>query len=112
SLEQTGGNISGFTVFEAGISAKWLELLKEIAPRLKRVAILRDPSTAGGSGQLGAIQGAAPSLGLELRPIDVRNAGEIERALGVFARASNGGLIVTASIAAVHYSVLLCERRV
>jgi len=107
SLAQPGGNITGFTVFEAGISAKWLELLKEVAPRVKRVAILRDPSTAGGSGQLGAIQGAAPSLGLELRPIDVRNAGEIERALGVFARASNGGLIVTASIAAVTYRDLI-----
>src|SRR5262245_15652004 len=107
SLAQPGGNITGFTVFEAGISTKWLELLKEIAPRVKRVAILRDPSTAGGSGQLGAIQGAAPSLGLELRPIDVRNAGEIDRALGVFARASNGGLIVTASTAAVTYRDLI-----
>jgi putative ABC transport system substrate-binding protein len=107
SLARPGGNITGFTVFEYGTSVKWLELLKEIAPRVTRVAILRDPFTAGGSGQLGAIQVAAPSLGLELRPIDVRNAGETERALGAFARASNGGLIVTASVAAVNHRDLI-----
>src|SRR5262245_1882707 len=107
SLAQPGGNITGFTVFEYGVSVKWLELLKEIAPRVKRVAILRDPSTAGGSGQLGAIQGVAPSLGFELRPIDVRHVGDIERALGAFARASNGGLIVAASVAAVNYRDLI-----
>ena len=107
SLARPGGNITGFTVFEYGTSVKWLELLKEIAPRVTRVAILRDPFTAGGSGQLGAIQVAAPSLGLELRPIDVRNAGETERAVGAFARASNGGLIVTASVAAVNHRDLI-----
>jgi putative ABC transport system substrate-binding protein len=107
SLARPGGNITGFTVFEYGISGKWLELLKEIAPRVARLAVLRETTTAAGSGQLGAIQGAAPSLGLELRPVDVRNAGEIERALAAFARASNGGLIVTGSAVAVLHRDLI-----
>jgi putative tryptophan/tyrosine transport system substrate-binding protein len=98
SLARPGGNVTGFTPFlEFGISAKWLELLKEIAPHVTRAAVIRDPAIAGGTGQLGAIQSVAPSLGVELRPIGVRDAGEIERAVAAFARAADGGLIVTAS---------------
>src|SRR5262245_55833398 len=78
SLARPGGNITGFTLLEHGISPKWLELLKQIAPHVTRAAVLRDPTTASGLGQLGAIQGAASSFGIELRPIDVRDAGEIE----------------------------------
>jgi ABC-type uncharacterized transport system substrate-binding protein len=97
SLGQPGGNATGFMVFEYSISGKWLELLKEIAPRITRVAVLRDADIAAGSGQLGAIQSAATLLGVELRPVGMRDAGEIERGLVAFARESNGGLIVTAS---------------
>jgi putative ABC transport system substrate-binding protein len=96
SLARPGGNATGFIAFEYGLSGKWLELLKQIAPSLTRVAILRDPNTAAGIGQFAAIQSVAPSLAVELRPIDVREAGEIERAVTTFARSSNGGLIVTA----------------
>jgi ABC-type uncharacterized transport system substrate-binding protein len=96
SLARPGGNATGFSVFEYGISAKWLELFKEVAPRVTRVAVLRDTATAAGVGQLGALQSVAPSLGIELRPVAVRDAGEIERALTAFARESNGGLIVSA----------------
>ena len=89
-------------------AAKWLELLKQIAPGVTRVAVLRDPAIAAGTGQLGAIQAVAPSLGVELSPIDVRDAGEIERAVTAFARASNGGLIVTASaLATVHRDLIV-----
>ena len=80
SMARPGGRIAGFTQFEYGISAKWLELLKEIASRSTRVAVLRNPTIASGSGQLGALPTVAPSLGVELRPVDVRNAEEIERA--------------------------------
>jgi len=97
SLGQPGGNATGFMNFEYSISGKWLELLKEIAPRITRVAVLRDAAIAAGSGQLGAIQSAATQLGVELRPVGMRDAGEIERGLAAFASASNGGLIVTAS---------------
>ena len=81
--------------FEYAIGGKWLGLLKEIAPGVTRAAVLRDPAIPAGIGQLGAIQAAAPSFGVELRPVDVRDGGEIERALTAFARGSNGGLIVT-----------------
>ena len=84
-------------VVEYGIGGKYLELLKEIAPRIARAAVLRDPTIPQGIGTFGAIQAVAPSLGVELRPIDVRDAGEIERAVAAFARGSNGGLIVTGS---------------
>jgi putative ABC transport system substrate-binding protein len=97
SLPRPGGNTTGFTLFEYGVAGKWLELLKEIAPGVTRVAVLRDPAIAAGIGQLGAIQAVAPSFGVELSPIDVRDAGEIERAVTTFARAPNGGMIVTAS---------------
>jgi ABC-type uncharacterized transport system substrate-binding protein len=107
SVARPGGNVTGFLLFEYGISGKWLELLKQIAPSVARAAVLRDPTIASGSGQLGAIQGAAPAFGVELRLVDVRDAGEIERAVATFAHASNGGLIVTASLAAVVHRDLI-----
>ena len=94
SLARPGGNATGFTLFEFGVSAKWLELLKEIAPRLTRVAVLRDPSSSTGIGQFAAMQGVAPALGVELSPIGVSDPGEIERTMAEFARGSNGGLIL------------------
>ena len=97
SLARPGGNATGFMQFEYSMSGKWLELLKEIAPGVTRAAVLRDPTIASGIGQFGAIQSAAPSLGMEVSPVDVRDAGEIERDIAAFARSSNGGLIVTAS---------------
>ena len=93
SLARPGGNITGFTLFEYGIGGKWLELLKEIAPRVTRVAVLRDPTLASGGGQLGAIQSVAPSFGVELSPVNMRDAGVIERGITAFARPANGGLI-------------------
>jgi putative ABC transport system substrate-binding protein len=108
SLARPGGNATGFIAFEYGLSGKWLELLKQIAPSLTRVAILRDPATAAGIGQFAAIQSVAPSFGVELRPIDIREAGEIERAVTAFARSSNGGLIVTAgSGSAIHSNQII-----
>jgi len=95
SLARPGGNATGFMSFEIGVSAKWLELLKEIAPRVKRVAVLRTLATAVGPGYFGAIQAVAPTLGVELRPIDMRDAGEIERAIVAFASEPNSGLIAT-----------------
>jgi len=96
SLARPGGNATGFSTFEYGISAKWLELLKEVSPRMTRAAVLRDATIAAGAGQLGALQSVAPSLGVELRPVAVRDAGEIERTVTAFAREANSGLIVTA----------------
>jgi putative ABC transport system substrate-binding protein len=107
SLAQPGGNATGFTLFEYGMSGKWLELLKEIAPRVTRAAVLRDPGIASGIGQFGAVQAVAPSLGVELSPIDVRDASEIERAVTAFTRSGNGGLIVTASALATRYRDLI-----
>jgi putative ABC transport system substrate-binding protein len=108
SLARPGGNATGFTNFEYGISGKWLELLKEIAPRVMRVAVLRDPSRASGSGQLGALQSAAPSFGVELTPVGLRDAAEIERAITAFARGSNGGLIVTSgTLSIVHRKLII-----
>jgi len=101
SLARPGGNITGFANFEYGLAGKWLELLKEIAPRVMRVAVLRDPGSASGTGQLGAIQSVAPSFGVELWPVDIRTTGEIERALAAFSRAANGGMIVTGTGAAL-----------
>ena len=101
SLARPGGNATGFVLFEYSLSAKWLELLKEIAPGVKRVAVIRDPEISGGTGQFGAIQTAAPSLGLDLIAISPREAGEVERAIAAFARAPNGGLITTSSALAV-----------
>jgi putative ABC transport system substrate-binding protein len=108
SLARPGGNVTGFTLFEYSLSGKWLELLKEIAPNLMRIAILRDPAIASGIGQFAVIQAMAPpSFGVELSPIDVRDAGEIERGVAAFARRSNGGLIVTASTGAVAHRELI-----
>ena len=108
SLARPGGNATGFTVYEYGMSGKWLELLKEVAPRVTRVVVLRDPAIASGIGQFGAVQAVAPALGVELSPIDVRDAGEIERAVSAFTRSPNGGLIVTGSpLAAVHRELII-----
>jgi len=108
SLARPGGNATGFTNFEYGIGGKWLELLKEIAPRVTRAAVLRDPAIPAGIGQFGAIQAVAPSFGIELRPVDVRDAGEIERAVATFARSSNDGLIVTSNaLALVHRNLIV-----
>ena len=91
SLARPSGNVTGFTVFEYALGGKWLELLKEIAPRTARVAVLRDLAITAGPAEYGAIQTVAPSLGVEVRPVDMRNAGEIEHAITVFAASSNGG---------------------
>src|SRR3974377_1538483 len=97
SLARPGGNITGFASFDYSISGKWLQLLKEIAPGVTRVAVFRDPSLALGPAQFAAIQAAAPSLGVELRPFAGRDEGEIERAITAFAQSPNSGLIVTGS---------------
>lgn len=102
-LARPGRNLTGFTLFEYSIGGKWLELLKEIAPKITRVAVLRDVGVAAGSGQFGAIQAAALSLGVELRPLGVRDADEIERGISAFAPGPNDGLLVTASpLASMH----------
>jgi putative tryptophan/tyrosine transport system substrate-binding protein len=107
SLARPGGNATGFTQFEYGISGKWLELLKEVAPGVTRAAVIRDPAISSGLGQWGAIQSVAPSVGVEVSPVNVRDAPEIERAIA-FARSSRGGLIVTASaLAAFHRDLLV-----
>jgi putative tryptophan/tyrosine transport system substrate-binding protein len=107
SLARPGGNITGFLVFEYGLSVKWLELLKEIAPGVTRVAVFRDPAIASGVGQFAVIQSVAPSLGVDVRPINLSDAGEIERAVRAFARSPNGGLIVTASpLALIHRELI------
>jgi putative ABC transport system substrate-binding protein len=97
SLAKPGGNATGFASIEYSVSGKWPELLKQMAPSTTRLAVLRDPTTPSGSGQFGVIQAVAVSLRLEVSPIDVRDAGEIERAIIAFTRAHNGGLIVAAS---------------
>jgi ABC-type uncharacterized transport system substrate-binding protein len=108
SLARPGGNATGFTVFEYSISGKWLELLKEVVPSVTRAAIIRDAAITAGTGQFAAIQAVAPSLGIEVSPIGVHDPGEIERAIGAFARSSNGGLIVTGSaLAAVHRDLIV-----
>jgi putative tryptophan/tyrosine transport system substrate-binding protein len=95
SLARPGGQVTGFTTFEYSMSVKWLELLKLVAPEVTRVAVLRDPSQPSGIGQFGAIQGAASTFGVELVPLGVRDAAEIDRGVMTFARSPNGGLIVT-----------------
>jgi putative ABC transport system substrate-binding protein len=107
SLARPGGNATGFTMFEYGMSGKWLELLKQIAPGVTRAAVLRDPAIASGIGQFGAIQAVAPSLGVELSPVDVRDAPEIERAVAAFAGIPNGGLVVTASPSSTNHRDLI-----
>ncbi len=109
SLAQPGGNATGFTLFEYGMSGKWLEMLKEIAPHVTRAAVLRDPVIASGIGQFATVQAVAPLLGVELSPVDVRDAPEIERAITAFGRSGNGGLIVTASPLATRYRDLIIK---
>jgi putative ABC transport system substrate-binding protein len=107
SLARPGGNVTGFSLFEYGLSGKWLELLKEIMPGMTRAAVLRDPAVGSGVGQYAIIQAVAPSLGVELRPIDARDPGEIERAVTAFARLPNGGLIIVGAPAAVVHRNLI-----
>jgi len=108
SLARPGGNTTGFELYEYSIAGKWLELLKQIAPRVVRVAVLRDPSIAAGSGLLGAIQSVAPSVGVALNPVNLRDAGEIERTITAFARESDGGLIVAgATLAGMHRELII-----
>jgi putative tryptophan/tyrosine transport system substrate-binding protein len=108
SLSRPGGNATGFSNFEYGTSAKWLDLLKQIAPQLSRVAVLRDPNVASGAGQLGAIQTAAGSLGVELSPVNITRPDEIDRAVAAFAGVPHGGLIVTAGgPARAHHELII-----
>jgi len=108
SLVRPGGNVTGFTAYEYAVSGKWLELLKEIVPRVTRVAVLRDSAIAAGPGQFGAMQALAPSLGMELHPVDLHEPGEIERAIGEFAKGSNNGLIVSGSPSAtIHRNLII-----
>jgi putative tryptophan/tyrosine transport system substrate-binding protein len=96
SLARPGGNATGFTNFEYSMSGKWVELLKQIAPHVRRAAVLRDPTAAAGIGQFAAIQGVAQSLGVELTPVAARDTAELERSMAAFARSANSGMIVTA----------------
>jgi putative tryptophan/tyrosine transport system substrate-binding protein len=108
SLARPGSNSTGFTSFEYSIGAKWLELLKQIAPEVTRAAIVRDPAITAGIGQWGAIQSVAPLLGVELSPVNVEDAGEIERAVAAFARSANAGMILTGSaLAIVHRNLII-----
>ena len=108
SLARPGGNATGFVQFEYGLSAKWLELLKETAPGLTRVAVLRDPAISSGIGQWGAIQTAAPSFRVEVSPVNVSDEREIRRAITTFVKSAHGGLIVTGSaLAAVHEDLII-----
>jgi putative ABC transport system substrate-binding protein len=107
-LARPGGNVTGFALFEYSLSAKWLELLKEIAPGVTRAAVLRDTGVGSGVGQYAIIQAVAPSFGVELRPIELRNPGEIERGVVAFAREPNGGLIIVgAPPGAVHRDLII-----
>ena len=108
SLARPGGNATGFLAFEYSISGKWLELLKQIAPSMTRVAVLRDFNIPTGPGQFGVIQAMAPSLRVDVNPVNVRDVGEIERAIATFARSANGGLIMTASpLTQVHRDLIV-----
>jgi len=107
SLAHPGGNVTGFTNFEYAISGKWLELLKEIAPAVRRIAVLRESAISAGPAQFSAIQIAALSFGVELRPVDVSDAAQMERAIAAFAGESNGGVIVTGSSAAAFHRELI-----
>jgi putative ABC transport system substrate-binding protein len=108
SLARPGGNATGFMQFEYSLSAKWLELLKQIAPRVTRVAVLRDPTVTAGIGQFAVIQSAAPSLGIDVSPVNVRIAREIEQSIPAFANSPQGGLIVTASgLATIHRDLII-----
>ena len=107
-MAHPGGNITGFMIYEYSLGGKWLELLKQIAPNVTRVAVLRDPGNPAGIGTFGAIRTAAQSLGVEVSPVDVRNATEIERTVAAFAHSANGGLIVTpSSWVSVHRDLII-----
>jgi putative tryptophan/tyrosine transport system substrate-binding protein len=106
SLARPGGHATGFMQFEYTLSGKWLELLKQIAPGVTRAAVFRDPANASGIGQFAVIQAMAPPLGMEVRPINVRDSAEIERAVTAFARAGNGGLIGTGGGAVAHRELI------
>jgi putative ABC transport system substrate-binding protein len=108
TVARPGGNATGFMLYEYGIGGKWLELLKQIAPGVTRVAVIRDPTSAVGVGQFGTIQAVAPSLGVEVSPINLRDAGEIEPAIAAFVRSSNDGLMVIGSnLALVHRDLIV-----
>ena len=107
SLARPGGNATGFMLYEYSVGGKWLELLKEIAPGVTRVAVLRDATQGSGTSQFGVIQAMAPSLKVEVIPINLHDAGEIERAVATFARSASGGLIMTSSAAAIRYRELI-----
>jgi putative ABC transport system substrate-binding protein len=107
SLAQPGGNATGFMLYEFSLSGKWLELLKEISPGVTRVAVLRDATQGSGTSQFGVIQAVAPSLSVGVSPVNLHDAGEIERAVAAFARSPNGGLIMTSSAAAIRYRELI-----
>jgi ABC-type uncharacterized transport system substrate-binding protein len=107
SLARPGGNATGFMQFEYDLSGKWLEVLKQIAPNVTRAAVLRDPALPSGIGQFAVIQSVAPSVGVEVRPVSVRDAAEIERAVAVFARSPNSGLIVTSSALTARHRELI-----
>ena len=107
SLARPGGNATGFSLFEFGISVKWLELLKQAAPHVTRVAVLRDPTTPSGLGQLGAIQSVAPSFGMDLVPLGVRDGPEIERVVAAFSQGTKDGLLVLPSAPTVMHRDLI-----
>jgi ABC-type uncharacterized transport system substrate-binding protein len=108
SLARPGRNVTGFLLFEYGLSGKWLELLKQIAPQTTRVGVIRDPTVAAAAGYFGIIQAAAPSFGVEVTPINVRDAGEIEHGVTAFARSPNSGLIVTGpAVMVVHRDLIV-----
>ena len=109
SLAKPGGNVTGFMQFEYSLSGKWLELLKEIAPTITRAAVLRDPAISAGVGQFAVIQAVAPAIGIDVRPIDVREGAEIERGVSAFARVPNGGLIVTAAPGTTTHRELIAQ---
>jgi putative ABC transport system substrate-binding protein len=112
SMSRPGGNATGFSLLEWSVSGKWLELLKEVAPKIARVAVLRDAANPGGTGQLGALQGVAPTLSIALTPVGMRDDAEIESALTEFARSPNGGVIVTSSILSeVHRELIIALAR-
>ena len=108
TLSRPGGNATGFTQFEYNLSGKWLELLKQIAPGVTRAAVLRDPAMPDGIGQFAVVQSVAPSVGMEVSSVSIRDAAEIERAVAAFARSPNGGLVVTSSaFAAIHRDLII-----
>src|SRR5262245_11256762 len=107
SLSRPGGNATGFMQFEYSLSAKWLELLKQIAPSVTRAAVLRDAALTSGTGQFAVIQSVASAVGVEVSPVNVHDAGEIEHRVAAFARSPNGGLVVTSSALAVRHRELI-----